>query len=213
LRLYLISENIENTRITIRINFDDKTLNNIHKLLYDLKDIDRSKIKVHLERVWQTKAHKNSFKNLQETILLLTANNFEVDYGGFIRRNITCKTDRYRQAGIYYDGRIFKCTGRPFTDENSDGKLNETGIIEWNRNKLSNRIGKSTFEFDMCTSCKMLPLCMGPCSQKCMERGWKNMENQCILKHFELTIEEYIVFMFNNLYAVKQNQYQPEEAI
>ncbi|NQU33588.1 MAG: radical SAM protein [Bacteroidetes bacterium] len=204
--LYLITENIENARVTIRINFDDKTLKNIHNLFYDLKDIERGKVKVHLERVWQTKANPNSNKLLQETILLLTANNFEVDYGGFLRRYVTCKTDRYRQAGINYDGRVFKCTGRPFTDENCDGVLDESGLITWKRDRVSQRIGRSTFEFEMCKSCKMLPLCMGPCSQKCLENNWENMEKNCILKNFEMTIDEYIIFMFNNLYSVRQNQ-------
>ncbi|NVO11744.1 MAG: radical SAM protein [Bacteroidales bacterium] len=200
--LYLITEMLNDTHIRIRINYDDNTLKNIEELVLDLNDLDRSKVSIHLERVWQTsKGNKPDNKLLHDTIMLLTANEFSVDYGNFIPRYNSCKTDRYRQAGINYDGRVFKCTGRPFIPENSDGELAETGEIIWNRDRLANRIGRSTFELDMCLSCKMLPMCVGPCSQKCLERDWKNMENQCTLKTLEMSIEDFVVFSFNNLYS------------
>lgn len=43
-----------NPYITLRINYDNQTLLHIEEVIKDIVDIDRSHIRVHLERVWQT---------------------------------------------------------------------------------------------------------------------------------------------------------------
>jgi uncharacterized protein len=199
--LYLISDNIPNANINLRINFDNSTLYNIENLISDLNNLNKDKLSVHLERVWQTKKdEKFDNKLLQEVMLLFTANNFQVEYGNFVFRDSSCKTDRYKQMCINYDGKVYKCNGRPFVEANCDGEINENGEIITNRDKLTNRLGHSTFEFNMCKECKLLPLCMGPCSQKCIENKWQDMENKCTLKSFEMSVDDYVVFLFNNLY-------------
>lgn len=203
--LYLISDNIEDAGINLRINFDDNTLKNIEELAYDLKDLNRSKINIHLERVWQTaKERTDNNKLLQDAIMLLTANNFQVDYGNFINRLSSCRSDRYRQVCVNYDGNVFKCNGRPFTTENREGILSESGEIIFDRDKIAKRLGNTTFENKMCIECKMLPLCMGPCSQKCLENNWQNLENVCTLKTFEMSIDDYVIFLFNNSYNAQK---------
>lgn len=46
------------TYINLRINYDNDTLNHIEEVIKDIIDIDRRKIGIHMERVWQTSPEK-----------------------------------------------------------------------------------------------------------------------------------------------------------
>ena len=61
-----------------------------------------------------------------------------------------------------------------------DGRLLKNGVIEWNRQLLSKRLGRATFENEYCLDCDLLPACYGPCSQKMMEFGGTKDEFQRI---------------------------------
>ena len=74
---------------------------------------------------------------------------------------------------INYDGTIHKCNGRTLTAQTQYGNLLEDGTLEMDESLVAKRIGKSTFEQPECLKCKMLPMCMGPCSQKLLEHGGK----------------------------------------
>ena len=54
----------------------------------------------------------------------------------------------------------------------------------------------------MCKSCKLLPQCWGPCTQKHLEDP-ANIENRCPLRSMEITLEDYIRHRFNNEYLVQ----------
>lgn len=79
------------------------------------------------------------------------------------------------------------------TEETKEGILNDNGKIEWDKNRIAKRLGKTTFENPMCLKCKMLPQCMGPCSQKNMEHNWDKLENVCSLHSLDLSLEQYIL--------------------
>jgi radical SAM protein with 4Fe4S-binding SPASM domain len=95
-------------------------------------------------------------------------------------------------AIINYDGNVYRCNGRNLTEETAEGILTSEGRIEWKPNVLERRLGKTTFENSMCLSCKMLPVCMGPCSQKCMERNWDDLSPVCSLHALDMTLDEYL---------------------
>ena len=198
--IYKIVEKLPNSRVKIRINFDNQTFDNIEEILKDLDGLNRQNVVVYFERVWQTIKANTYYQKLTDVVYLFTINNFEVAYGNFMQRSFSCKVDRYQQAAINYNGKVYKCTGRPFTDGFEEGILTHEGEINWSREKLTNRLGLATFENDLCTKCKLLPACMGPCSQKCIELNWKDFKKQCALNTLEIPIEEYILFLFNNLY-------------
>lgn len=62
----------------------------------------------------------------------------------------------------------------------------------------------------MCLACKMLPQCMGPCSQKCMERNWTNMESTCSLHAIDMSLEQYILLRCE-LKWIRKNKKQEEK--
>ena len=202
--LHLLTDKLPNT-IGLRINFDDNTLNKFDEILDDIKDIDKNKISIYFERVWQTKSLGNNGK-LKDALIKASMLGFKTEYGNFNTRSYCCKSDRYSQIGFNYDGKIYKCTGRPFIDENSDGEILPNGDIILREDKIFKRTGLSTFENKKCLECKMLPQCAGPCSSKCIENNWQNIEELCALKGMEMTMDEYIVFMFANRYQLQKHQ-------
>lgn len=198
--LYLISDNIpaleEDFVVTLRINYDDATLGNIDPLIKDLQGLDRSKFLVHMERVWQTMesaGDKEQRSLLLETIRKFQKEGFTVQSGNMKIRDYSCPAEDYDFAIINYDGNVYRCNGRTLKKENAEGILTHAGDIVWNQVTLSKRLGRTTFENPMCLACKMLPVCMGPCSQKCMELNWKDLHKVCSMQHMGMSIDKYLL--------------------
>lgn len=202
-----ICDRLHNIFINLRINYTDETLKNIDGYIEEVKNIDRNKIEIHLERVWQTKQKGMAESELlQNAINMFITNGFYVTYSHFHRRNYSCKTEKYAQAVISYDGKIYKCTGRDFTTDMEEGYMDDNNNIQWDINKLSKRIGLETFSHTKCKTCKFLPLCWGPCSQASLEMKAGELDNYCYLNKLELSIDNLIRYMFNNNLALAQRQ-------
>lgn len=183
------------SRITLRINYDNDTLKDIDAIIQDLNPLAKEQISIHLERVWQTNPDSGDRQKelLVAAFRKLIHAGFHVNHGIFYRKNFACPVEKFDYMTINYDGTVYKCSGRDMTAENADGRLTEDGAIEWKPNVLAKRLGRTTFENPMCLACKILPCCMGPCSQKCMENDWKNLENVCFLKTSDMSLEEYLL--------------------
>ena len=52
--VHLITQQKNFMFINLRVNYDDNTLEHLPEVIKDLQDIDRKKIRIHLERIWQT---------------------------------------------------------------------------------------------------------------------------------------------------------------
>ena len=205
--LYLISDNIpaleEDFVVTLRINYDDATLGNIDPLIKDLQGLDRSKFLVHMERVWQTMesaGDKEQRSLLLETIRKFQKEGFTVQSGNMKIRDYSCPAEDYDFAIINYDGNVYRCNGRTLKKENAEGILTHAGDIVWNQVTLSKRLGRTTFENPMCLACKMLPVCMGPCSQKCMELNWKDLHKVCSMQHMGMSIDKYLLLWAEQMF-------------
>lgn len=201
--LYAISERISpqgnNKRIiTLRINYDNDTLKHIDEILEDIAGLDKEKITIHLERVWQTMGQNDEGqqKLLIDSFRKLIYAGFSVNYGLFNKERMSCQAEKFDYAIINYDGNVYKCNGRNLVEENKDGTLNADGWIEWQPGALANRLGRTTFENPMCLACNMLPACMGPCSQKNMESNWRNLGNFCSKNVLDISLEEYLMLQF-----------------
>lgn len=196
-----LTEQLDNTYINLRINYDDETMPYMKDLIQDLINIDRHKISIHLERVWQTGNFMNyDNEELKSVINLWMLNGFKVSYMNLSRRSYSCKASMKNQSVISYDGAVYKCSGRDFTPEHQDGTLSPEGIIQWNQQKLNKRLSIITYDNDMCRKCKFLPLCWGPCCQKQMETTAENFGRFCQKQNMELNIADYIRYRFNNAY-------------
>ena len=154
-----------------------------------------------MERVWQTSVSDDSSTGtaLKEFINNMLRLNFRLSYLNFGRRNYSCLMDLKNNVVISYNGNVYNCTGRDFTNAHQDGQLTSDGNIEWKQDKLERRATIKTYSNPACIQCKLLPQCWGLCKQKILEHPNK-AEQMCPLKAMEITLDEYITYRFNNEY-------------
>lgn len=202
--LHLLTENLDNVYINLRINYDDNTLPHLTELIKEIDDIDRRKIGVHFERVWQTSCKLVNYNNKQLYGIIeeFINNGFKISYINLSRKSLSCKSSSYNQLVVSYDGCVYKCTGRDFTEEISDGYLNADGTVAWKEEQLKNRMDICTYNNDFCRKCKFLPQCWGPCNQKLLES--KDILKFCPLKGMELELDDYIRLRLKNHYVQEQ---------
>ena len=183
--------------VTLRINYDNNTLKHVGEIIADLGDIDRRAVYVHLERVWQTKDRVDEEQRqlLKEAIFQFIEAGFYIGQGCFGEKRVSCPAESDNYLIVNYDGNIFRCNGRTLTEETKEGILEPDGKIIWDKTLQAKRIGLSTFENHRCLNCKMLPRCMGPCSQKLMEHGEIN-DSICTLETLDVPLEEYLKLDF-----------------
>lgn len=194
--LHNLSNGYKECHINLRINYDNETLQHIPEVIQDISDIDPKKIGFHLERVWQTSATKDPH-SLKEALSFILSKGFTVSYMNLFRRSCSCRSSKLSHSIISYDNKVYKCSGRDFTQELQTGILTNLGIIEWNEEKKGKWFNIKTDHHIQCYSCKLLPLCWGPCNQKQLEHPDKVL-HFCQLKNMEISLEEYVYFLFNN---------------
>ena len=145
-------------------------------------------------------ALEEDFVVLLETIRKFQKEGFTVQSGNMKIRDYSCPAEDYDFAIINYDGNVYRCNGRTLKKENAEGILTHAGDIVWNQVTLSKRLGRTTFENPMCLACKMLPVCMGPCSQKCMELNWKDLHKVCSMQHMGMSIDKYLLLWAEQMF-------------
>lgn len=184
--------------LTLRINYDNETLLRVDEVLEQIKDIDPKKIFIHFERVWQTKneVDQEQTKLLLDTMTKFIKAGFVVNQGAFRGLPYSCPSDMNNTLVVNYDGTIHKCNGRTLTAQTRYGYLLDDGTLEMDESLVAKRIGKSTFEQPMCLKCKMLPMCMGPCSQKLLENGGKWTKDICTMNSIDTTLSDYLSLDF-----------------
>lgn len=199
----------DHVHVILRLNYDEQTLKNVNEILSDIEDIDRSKISIHFERVWQTKGQVASTNEaLIDAWKLFVSHGFQVTYLKFFHNATSCTSSKQDQVAISYDGKIFKCTGCDFARTEEDGNLMSDGNIAWNDNKAEERIQIQTYNHTECLKCKLLPLCWGPCCQKHLLKKGKVMET-CQLKSMEMPLESFLLLRYVSCY----NQEHDEEKV
>lgn len=210
--LRLISDNIDNhdseygCNTTLRINYDNETLLKIDDIINDIRDFDRDKFIIHLERVWQTrdKVDEGQKELLKKSIMKLAQAGFMSKHGVFSSRTYACPAEVYDFAVVNYDGLVYRCNGRTLKKETAEGVIHEDGTIEWHWDCLIRRLARPTFDNARCLKCKMLPRCMGPCSQKQIEQGWGNVDKICSLSSIDVSIADYLTLDFEIKYMLEQ---------
>ena len=194
----LICKLMENSRITVRINYDKNTLKDITSLTDYFSDITKEKIVVDFQRVWQIdRVDENENESLKEAICYFESKGFNVvSYGFKVGKPFSCFADKYSHFLINYDGLIYKCTSQGYNDANTIGYISNDGQIKINNTNLYNMwFAEGSFENEQCLSCKYLPLCLGPCSQKKVDikNGILNFDNACLKKTSEINIDTFLL--------------------
>ena len=202
--IHMLAKGLEGARINVRINFEKKTLEKIDHLFADFSPEVRSRLNFDMHRVWQT---YDESKPGEDTDLYETLMKFED--AGFIagssanefvlHRGKKCYADKWYQAVVNYDGNVYKCTARDFNEANAEGRLLESGEIAWNEEKQNRRFHRSPMARERCRDCKLLPLCMGPCSQQMIEIGEPERNSYCWLDHLELSVADYVIDRYETL--------------
>ena len=163
--------------VGVRLNFTTETLPYFLDVLSDFKDLNEEKKKLinfNFQRVWQDNStpdvelnvseREDHFSNLGFAVSPYTSNPF-----------LHCIMDSPHSIAVNYDGRVFKCTGRDFTEQNSDGVITENGTIQWNEHHILRENARSGNA--VCRKCNLYPLCHGGCGQFKMESG--NISTEC----------------------------------
>jgi len=164
------------TNITIRVNVDEEVAKNIDKLLDTLeKEGLKTRVGIYFSRLekyeysspeWgcyiknldeYSKIERNLYKKLVERGFKLNIYPFP--------RYIPCGAVRdYGNICIDPEGYIYKCWHEIGVKEKSVGHVNE-GSNE----RLNKWISYTPFSSEQCSTCKLLPVCMGGCPLRAME--------------------------------------------
>lgn len=158
---------IDDLKIYLRINYDDKNLNP-DKIISEVNDLilleNRNKIVFTLKKVWQVPHFKDENKKLKKASFLINKNKFKEDVGLNLL-NIPCYASKKYYNAISFNGNIYKCTAREKMHADSLGYLTENGQIQWYRSDFETKYYTALFDNEDCLKCKSLPICMGPCSK------------------------------------------------
>lgn len=156
-------------RVVVRINYDDKNLEDAFPILEDFMSMTGQQKKYtsfSFHNVWQIKTP--DITRCEEIVTEYRKNTFQAD--SFLSsidtlRN-SCYADKKNQVTINYNGELFKCTARDFNGDNSEGQLTDEGLV-WNE-KYDQRLN-AKFKNKPCLECPIMPICNGGCSQQALE--------------------------------------------
>ena len=185
--------------VFVRFNYTYDNILTFYDVLDDFKSMQlnlfKDIISIKFEHVWQDNANRTQtrpiLKNLRKAF---TDENFRVDTDDIHFRHV-CYADSPNHLVVNYNGNIFKCTARDFTENNKEGILDENGNIYLN-SKFKQRM---TIKYNNkeCLKCIILPICNGGCSQGKIESGiqdkcYKNMSEEEKLNYLQARMKEVI---------------------
>lgn len=188
--------------VTLRINYTIKNFSSISTIVNDMADWEeeyKKFVQVDLQRVWQDGIEELDIESVMQEFrnkgYNVTSPLLDIDYCIH-----PCYADCENQLLINYNGDVYKCTARDFTEANCCGKLMGNGRINWAHMTPKERI-INILPPQICSTCSIFPLCGGGCIQKRMEQP----DNVCIYDLDEQKKRDIILNRFYN-YVVKGNQ-------
>lgn len=168
-------------QITVRINISTDTKADTLAILDSfeiLDEEDKKYLSFSIHKVWQENDSVNC--DVDMVVSQIRSKGFRCVSLATYPNSIvnTCYADKKNQVIVNYDGGIFKCTARDFTEQNCEGKLNDNGNIQWKENHYE-REKMNVFNYQECKECSIMPLCNAGCSQKKLEHSL----DYCIYDH------------------------------
>jgi len=168
--------------IKLRINYDERNIHAIGKLLEMFPLHVRSSLTVVCEKIF-----KESFGVVVETMergeeiehINQYANNlgYRPDTESMEPNRLTfCYADRANQFLFNYNGDVFKCTVQKFDPKHRLGYLSEYGTINWEDKRRDKWMELDAFE-EKCYACVFMPLCMGGCRK--LRAVWGVVGDDC----------------------------------
>lgn len=198
---------IESSFVTIRVNYtNDIIKNDFTKILNCIPFGIRNKIRVNFQRVWQTRGESNKQDLLRGIKAVADMKFTPMLCGGFtLGKSHHCYVDKYNFAHINFDGKVYRCTARDYKKENQCGKLSNDGTIEWNPGLNEKMFTKANFDNNKCLSCKLLPMCTGPCFQNYKDYKEGRLKSFCFIEENEIDENDFIIqyYLDTKRYAKK----------
>ncbi len=121
---------LTNYNIDLRLNYDNETLKNLNNILSDLTFLDKHHVVFCLHKVWQINQSEIKHNSVLLAIEQIFDKGYLVDFNSFSQREYICYADNSNFLLLNFDGKIFKCTARDFSEKNAVGVLNQNGIID-----------------------------------------------------------------------------------
>ncbi|HJH47310.1 radical SAM/SPASM domain-containing protein [Bacteroides hominis] len=182
--------------ICLRINYDKQTLKNVKEIINDFSGKTKKCIMVSFQKVWQIPFTAEMSELLIETKKIFEMAGIRSSYWKYKPFQFRCcYADNYNYYVVNYDGRIFKCSARDYSEELVIGNLQTSGEVNWNHGILSKMFLKATFENECCENCQALPLCMGPCIQKNYDALVNKKRLSCMYDSVEHSLSSYVIEM------------------
>ena len=158
-------------KMNLRFNYTPETLDSFMDVLGDILEFPEEthkNIYCNFQQVWQTQGTATDVKERAEQVAdCFRQAGFATDTDRIFHRHV-CYADRENCAVVNYDGNIFKCTAREFSQDRSEGLLTDDGNIEWNERFYERMAVK--FRDEACRTCRIMPICNSGCSQGKLER-------------------------------------------
>lgn len=182
-----------NMHVTLRLNMTEENIESYYDVLSDLAVLspkDRELLTIDLQHVWQDTGNsdRDTFLATQTKVReAFIAKGFHVTELKHID-NSRCYADRNNNISVNYDGSLFNCTARDFTQNNSEGMLQPDGTLVWNdkyKKRISLKYGNA-----FCKKCRIFPLCHGGCSQ--YKLGCEHLSDCCIRGYDDLYIQKIV---------------------
>ena len=160
-----IHRSIPDAHISVRTNYANKTLENIHEMIEDIDPTPN--ISFFMQRIWQNKENPENAEEILEAVKtqINTRGNIYENRHYSYGKGHHCYADSYNQVVVNFDGQLYKCTARNFDDKTSVGYLDSEGHAQWNH-RFYSRFRRIPFDNENCRSCPIVPVCLGACSQK-----------------------------------------------
>lgn len=194
----LICSLIDDVKITIRINYDQNNLD-LKKIIEEVCEIipvnNRHKISFNFRRIWQVDKIENARNIILDIYPILRERGFAIDRTADIKTTfIPCYANRRYCNAISFNGNIFKCTAREDMYNDSWGKLNDQGEIDWGTENFEQKYySQFSFDNEECKVCKYLPLCMGSCPKEFEKNNLNKVKHLGCGKVNDLKFEDSIL--------------------
>lgn len=157
----------DNVSVTLRLNYTSKNIESFLDMIHDLPPNPnelKGSIRIDLQRIWQDIPDPGEDVDpVVDKIRNALVTRGYIVTGEKTIEKYRCYADRNNHIVVNYDGNIFRCTARDFTEGRSEGILLEDGTIEINERALLRDSVK--WGNPSCKECIIYPICHGKCSQ------------------------------------------------
>lgn len=202
-----IGKKIENSCITLRINYDKTTLDAIEEIIPYINKNIRSNILIDFQRVWQVEKNISETGNNEKLLQIkkkFEDAGFSTTYFAYCHKHFKCcYADSFYHWVINYDGNVYKCSARDYDESLIAGTIDDNGNLNFNP-IVYDYFSNCTFDNPQCMNCKRLPLCYGQCMQKNYEYFKGNIPFQCLHQHSEVSLGEFIENLFIHYNQLKK---------